>query len=310
MLKYPRTNRTRRGRLLRDGCNVARIKDWLLGGRVIAALALAALLAWLATRGLPDGRLHVYFLDVGQGDAVFVRTPHGQQLLIDGGPSPAALLTQLAGVMPFWDRSLDVVALTHADADHMTGLLAVLEGYRVDRVVDTPAVAADLAAAAWRAAREGAARGHVMAERGLQLATDGANLAVLHPGAGAGPRAGNDESLVLRLDFGQTSLLLAGDAEAQAEAEMLRENVPLHADVLKIGHHGSANATTAPFLDAVAPRMAVIQVGQDNRFGHPAASALERLAGIPIFRTDRAGAIEIISDGRQIWVKTEHEEAD
>ena len=111
-------------------------------------LAFLAIVAWLALRQLPDDRLHVYFLDVGQGDAILVQTPDGRQILIDGGPNPTALLSELSAALPFWDRSLDLVVLTHPDGDHLTGLLTVLDRYQVARVLDTSqADAAPLTAA-------------------------------------------------------------------------------------------------------------------------------------------------------------------
>ena len=114
------------------------LKKWVSGWRLVVILALAAVVVWLALRGLPDGRLHVYFLDVGQGDAILVQAPDGRQILVDGGPSPTALLNELGDVLPFWDRSLDLVVLTHPDGDHITGLIPLLDRYRVGQVLDVP----------------------------------------------------------------------------------------------------------------------------------------------------------------------------
>lgn len=280
-----------------------------LGGwRWIAALAFVAAVIWLALAGLPDGRLHVYFLDVGQGDAVLIQAPDGRQILVDGGPSPTALLSELGATLPFWDRSLDLVVLTHPDGDHITGLIPLLDRYRVARVLDTHLTDTAELAAPWRAglARYGIAR--TLAARGLRLPLGQAQLTVLHPGPR--PLQGtaaddNNNAIVLRLDYGRTSLLLTGDAEAEAEADMLRAGLPLGADLIKIGHHGSRGATSAVFLAGVAPRWAVIQVGADNAFGHPHPDVLKRLAeaGVTVFRTDRDGRIEVTSDGRALQVK-------
>ena len=141
-------------------------RGWWTGWRAAGVLAVVAALVWLAGRGLPDGRLHVYFLDVGQGDAIFVRTPDGHQILIDGGPSPAALLAELGRVMPFWDRTLDLVVLTHPDDDHQAGLFAVLERYRVAQVLDSAGAHAGRDAPIWQdlIARSGAT--HTCAHRG------------------------------------------------------------------------------------------------------------------------------------------------
>ena len=148
------------------------LKKWFSGWRLVAILALVAVVVWLALRGLPDGRLHVYFLDVGQGDAILVQAPDGRQILVDGGPSPTALLNELGDVLPFWDRSLDLVVLTHPDGDHITGLIPLLDRYRVGQVLDVPQSESAPEAAPWLeglaalecAAHPGAAR-HASAHR-------------------------------------------------------------------------------------------------------------------------------------------------
>jgi competence protein ComEC len=275
---------------------------------LLGVLAFLAIVAWLALRQLPDGRLHVYFLDVGQGDAILVQTPDGRQILIDGGPNPTALLSELGAVLPFWDRSLDLVVLTHPDGDHLTGLLAVLDRYQVGRVLDTSQTDAAPLAAAWRArlAKEHIPR--TTALRGMRIPLGDAMLTVLHPSSKLLTGTASDEnnnSIVLRIDYGPTSLLLTGDAESEAEADMIRAGLPLQADVLKIGHHGSNGSTSAPFLVAVTPSEAVIQVGADNSFGHPAREVLKRLmdARAEILRTDTNGRIEAVSDGRTLSMK-------
>ncbi len=291
------------------------LRERILTRRAIMALAVTALLAWLAGRNLPDGRLHVYFLDVGQGDAIFVQAPGGQQILVDGGPSPSALLTQLAGVMPFWDRSLDLVVLTHPDADHLTGLLAVMERYRVARVLQVAAQPASprggpLPApllADWRDHVREAGAAETEGVAGLRLAAGSVVVTVLHPGASqaaGGAADDNDRSLVVRLDYQGNAFLLTGDAEEAAERSMLAAGFPLRADVLKVGHHGSRHSSSAAFIAAVAPRLAVIQVGANNHFGHPDAEALTRIAPAQILRTDERGRIEVIGDGTNLWVKT------
>jgi competence protein ComEC len=283
------------------------LKKWLSGWRWVGLLALVAVTAWLALRGLPDGQLHVYFLDVGQGDAILVAAPDGRQILVDGGPSPTALLNELGAVLPFWDRSLDLVVLTHPDGDHITGLIPLLERYRVGQVLDVPQSDTAPDAATWleNLAKHGVPRTY--AQRGMRLPVGDLTLTVLNPGATplTGTASdGNNNAAVLRLDYGQTSLLLTGDAEQEAEADMLAAGLPLRADVLKVGHHGSNGSSSLPFLAAVTPRLAVIEVGTDNTFGHPHPDVLKRLAGVEVLRTDRNGRIEVVSDGKRVWTKT------
>lgn len=286
---------------------MAWLKQAVSGWRWVALLGLLAAVAWLAARGLPDGRLHVYFLDVGQGDAILIVAPDGRQVLVDGGPSPTALLNELGAVLPFWDRSLDLVVLTHPDGDHITGLIPLLDRYRVVQVLDVPQSDAAPEAVPWleRLQAHGIAR--VYALRGMRLPVGDLLISVLHPGPE--PLTGtasddNNNAIVLRLDFGRFSVLLTGDAEREAEEALIAAGLPLHADVLKVGHHGSNGSTSTAFVVAVQPRLAVISVGRGNPFGHPHPAVLERLAGIEIWRTDQHGRIEVASDGVKMWVKT------
>ncbi len=272
--------------------------------RLFLALIFFAAVAWCAVSSRPDGQLHVWFLDVGQGDAILIQAPDGRQILVDGGPSPSALLDQLGEVLPFWDHSLDLVVLTHPDADHVSGLLTLFERYTVTTVLDSVA-STDKAAAPWLSAVDGARAARQPAVKGVRVVVGPAVMTVLGPPVSDALLQGNDRSVVLRLDFGQSSLLLTGDAEAAAEQAMLDEDLPLRADVLKIGHHGSSASTTAAFLAAVQPRLAIISVGADNRFGHPAPELQGRLNGIETLRTDQRGRIELVSDGRGWTVRCE-----
>jgi len=283
------------------------VKQAFSGWRWVGVLALLAAVAWLALRGLPDGKLHVYFLDVGQGDAILVVTPDGRQILVDGGPSPTALLNELGAVLPFWDRSLDLVVLTHPDSDHITGLIPLLDRYRVGQVLDIPQSDTAREAETWLGQLERTAVPRIYAQRGAKIPVGDVLLTVLHPGPNlliGTPSDDNNNSIVLRLEYGQISLLLTGDAEHDAEKALMAAGVPLRADVLKVGHHGSNGATSAAFVAAVQPRLAIISAGAGNSFGHPHPAVLERLAGIEVLRTDLHGRIEVVSDGARMWVKT------
>jgi competence protein ComEC len=286
----------------------ARLTAGLQTKALLGASAVLLILTFSVWRGLPDGKLHVTFLDVGQGDAIFIQTPSGKQILIDGGPSDTALLSQLGQRMPFWDRSIDLVLLTHPESDHVTGLIAVLERYRVDAVVFREIEMDSATYERWleAVAEEGASV--YQGEAGLRLALDeGLEVIVLHPGAELEEDA-NNNSVVTRLTYGQVSLLLTGDIEAEVEVHLVgaQHTAPqLRSTVLKVPHHGSCSSTSQAFLDAVDPEVTIISVGADNRFGHPCDEVLERLGGLPVYRTDEHGAIEIISDGRQVWVEAQ-----
>ncbi len=283
------------------------MKGLFSGWRWVALLALLAAIVWLGTRGLPDGKLHVYFLDVGQGDAILIVAPDGRQILVDGGPSPTALLNELGTVLPFWDRSLDLVVLTHPDGDHITGLISLLDRYRVAQVLDVPQSDSAPEAAPWLERLRARDIPRAYARRGMRLPAGNVLLTVLHPGPQLLTGTASDDNnnaIVLRLDYGRFSLLLTGDAEREAEEALIAAGLPLRADVLKVGHHGSNGSTSAAFVAAVQPRLAVISVGRENSFGHPHPAVLERLAEVQVLRTDQHGRVEVISDGASMWVKT------
>ncbi|MBU0702892.1 MAG: MBL fold metallo-hydrolase, partial [Chloroflexi bacterium] len=273
---------------------------------LVGAAVMLLILVFFTWRALPDGRLHVVFLDVGQGDAIFIQTPSGKQVLVDGGPSETALLSQLGRHMPFWDRTLDVILLTHSDFDHVTGLVGVLERYQVETAIyrrDGEHESEIYEYWLQLLAEDGAVV--YQGEAGLRLELDeGLEMVVLHPGVELLDEA-NNNSVVTRLTYGQVSVLLPGDIEAVVEQQLVAEGAGLASTVLKAAHHGSCSSTTPEFLEAVAPEVVVISVGAENRFGHPCEEVLERLDGIPVYRTDEQGAIEFITDGVQMWVEAE-----
>ncbi len=215
-------------------------------------------------------------------------------------------------VSPYlWSRGfqkLDVVALTHAHQDHLGGLAAILENFRVGQLWIGREVSSPALAKIEQMARDG----KIPIEhetRAKRFAWDNVEGKFFWPEASSAapsPAAKNDDSLVLRLRYEDHAVLLPGDAERDAEREMLSESGPdeLRAEVLKIGHHGGRNSTTAEFLAAVKPRLAIISVGEDNPYGHPNAELLERLAnaGVRVLRTDRDGAVHILMDGKGVEV--------
>lgn len=272
---------------------------------VLAAVAVAALLTggWSLTQ--PDGRLHVVFFDVGQGDATFIQTPAGRQILIDGGNYPSRLRAHLGRHVPFWDRDLDLVVATHADADHVRGLADVFARYRVGRLItngDELGVAPAFDAVL-RAALDAETPVH-QARVGEVIHLDsGVRLEVLHPGEWRSADNRNDNSVAMRLVYDEFTLLLTGDAEEAGEAVLLAGERPLQAIVFKAGHHGARGSSSLALLQAVQPQVVVVSSGADNRFGHPHAEVLQRAAdvGATVLRTDQLGNIEVISNGQEMW---------
>ena len=270
-------------------------------------LALVAVLAWVR---LPDGRLHVWFLDVGQGDAILIRTPDGKTILLDGGPSPSVLMSELGRRLPFWDRRVDLVILSHPDDDHISGLLPVLERYDVGQVMEPGWKVEAPPYRAWEGLIQGRSIRRTFPRAGARLDLGrGAWMTVLHPGYTwiKGSHADtNNNGLVIRLQMGKASFLFPADIEAEAERRLVSNRANLDCVVLKVPHHGADTSLSEGFLRAANPQVAVISVGRDNRFGHPAATTIARLhdAGVLILRTDELGSIELTTDGRSYNIKT------
>lgn len=276
----------------------------------LSVLATTCLLVWIAVARLPDGRLHVHFLDVGQGDAILIVLPQGQQVLIDGGPEPSRLLAALGRRMPFWDRSLDLVLLTHADMDHLGGLLPVLERYQIEAVADNGFSPRNPPTEYWHQLATARGLTPIQARRDMRFIWgDQVQMDVLHPGPVPltdTDAAENDHSLVLRLIYGEMAFLFTGDIEAAAEADLISAGQLAPSQVLKVSHHGAAEGSNVRFLQAVRPQLAIISVGSENRHGHPAPATLRRLeeSGAQVLRTDQQGSIEVVTDGFQLWVRT------
>ncbi len=290
----------------------------VLSGGLVSCSLLIALFPFSPTSSA--GKLEVSVLDVGQGDSLFVVSPQGKTMLIDGGGAFVGFAGQSGrgidpgeeAVSPYlWSRGfqkLDIVALTHAHQDHLGGLRAILENFRVrqlwiGREVRSPALGKiEQMARDRKIPIEHEARANSFAWDNVE----GKFFWPENTSADPSAAAKNDDSLVLRLRYQERTILLPGDAEKGAEREMLSESGQneLRAEALKIGHHGSKNSTTAEFLAAVKPRLAIISVGEDNPYGHPNAELLERLAsaGVRVLRTDRDGAVHILMDGKGLEV--------
>jgi competence protein ComEC len=278
----------------------------------IAPLAVLALLTSFTAFTLPDNDLRVSFLDVGQGDAILIQKGN-QQILVDGGPSPQAITLALSKAMPFWDRSIDLLVLTHPHQDHLAGLLEVLRRYRVEQVLypaldyDSPLYDEWLRTIAEKKVKVTIACDGQRIDMG-----DGVVIEVLRLQRALPPDAASDidnGSLVLRLEYGAVSFLLTADIKSDTEWEFVRERAPLASNVLKVAHHGSSTSTTPEFLSVVSPGVAVISVGADNDFGLPDAEVVSRLeeqvGQDNLYRTDEQGTITFATDGITLWVETD-----
>ncbi|MFH1171437.1 MAG: ComEC/Rec2 family competence protein [bacterium] len=274
---------------------VRRQRRWIA---IAAASCIVLGACFLAHAGHP---FRFIVFDVGEGDSLFLEAPNGQQMLIDGGPTNG-VLEKLGRAMPSFDRSLDIIVLTHPDADHLTGLVEVVRRYRIGQILftgvqdSTATYQTFLALLLERDVRT------TSVVAGDTVSFGGATLTILAPFASWQDREAkemNNTGIVSRLDYRAFSLLLTADVDTTVESALVRASSNLQATVLKVGHHGSKFSTSAALLSAVQPQLAVISVGEKNTFGHPSQETLGRLADqhIPILRTDQGGDITIESDG-------------
>jgi competence protein ComEC len=279
---------------------------------MIAPLVAAAVLTVYTAVTMPDDRLHVSFLDVGEGDAILIQKG-SRQVLVDGGPSPQAIGLELGKQMPYWDRTIDLLVLTHPHSDHMTGLVEVIQRYRVTGIMETNCDYESPLYREWHRIIDEKGIAVTTARAGLRIDMgDGIIIDVLNPDPKNNTVEMTDpdnNSIVLRLTTGDISFLLTGDIMRETERELVREGAGLESIVLKAAHHGSDTSTTAEFLAAVDPDAAVISCGKDNKHGHPSEEVLSRLEGgigaDNIYRTDEDGTVEFITDGERLWVETE-----
>jgi competence protein ComEC len=294
-----------------------------------SAFMLFVIVAHPLSAGLPDGRLRVDFLDVGQGDAALVTMPDGSTLLIDGGGRPDYRLrgddedaddferdTRGVGEAVvseyLWHRGLsrvDYVLATHADADHIDGLNAILRSFRVEGALVARAPSDDAEFLRFAdSAREMNVPVYLVG-RGDRMRFGAVTLEVLWPpvaeGAADAPSMNND-SIVIRLRFGRRTILLTGDAEADAERALVSAGDDLACDVLKVAHHGSRTSSTQTFVNAARPALAVVSVGQDSPYGHPHAEVIARWrdAGALVLTTGERGAITVSTDGEDLKAAT------
>ena len=274
----------------------------------VAAAALAATgLALALTSSRPD-LLRVTFFETDRGHMTLIETPGGNRALIDGGRDAEEAVRALESHLPFWDRSLDVVLLTHPDVDHVGGLQAVVERFDVGLLIESPVDHPSQTYAAWRNIAD-AHPNRTVADPGQIVALDhGVALHVLLARRDDPDLSINDASVVTKLTYGDVSMLLPGDISKVSEFSLLESGADLRSTVLHVPHHGSDTSSTGEFLQAVAPAFAVVQVGTRNPFGHPSPAVMSRLiATVPehqILVTRDAGTVTFESDGERLWVMT------
>jgi len=283
---------------------------------LILPLLIVAILVWAVAFTSPDDKLHVSFLDVGQGDAILIQTPSGKDILIDGGPDLQKINLELSEKLPFWDRTIDLVVCTQPQADHVTGLVEVIQRYKVKQVLEPGVSYNSSIYQEWLNVVEDKGIEYNIARAGQEIDLgSGIELEVLNPPQDLFEETSHDvdnNGVVLRLSWGKVSFLFTADIREEAEFEFIGRRANLKSTVLKVAHHGSSTSTTSQFLAAVDPEVAVICVGADNPFGHPSPDVMnrliDRLGEDNVYRTDEDGTIEFITDGERLWVRVDGQE--
>ena len=275
-----------------------------------AALLIIGIASWAASSASVDhhDRLAVKFLQTSHGEAIFIETPNGTRVLVDGGGSPSQVADILSSQMAWLDRHIDIVMLTHPDADHVGGLPQVLKRFQVDTVLHPGLETSSQVFSEWQSAIENHDNATVVwpgmaigidTDIYLEVISAGCDGMTICPDT-------NDASIVARLNYRGVSFLLTGDIEHAAESRIAASVRNLLSTVLKAPHHGSTTSSSRAFVDAVDPTVVVIAAGTENRYGHPHPSVLAQLHGTlgedRVLRTDQLGTVELQTDGERLWM--------
>ena len=280
------------------------LKSQCIATCVVASVTSLLLLFFLGNQS--SHVLTVSFLDVGQGDSIFIETPSGRQILVDGGRDNS-VLRELASEMSFWDRSIDMIVATHPDADHIRGLIDVLNRYNVttfihsDVIHKTPVSVALVDAAAQEISYD------IIARRGQVFDFgDGVYMRVLFPDRDVTGVESNTGSVVVQIVYGEQEFLLTGDSPKMIEDYLVTlDGDELKSDVLKMGHHGSRTSSSEIFVGFVSPTYGILSRGCENSYGHPHAEVLEILKKFDIETEDTCtrGRVTFVSDGTLLKMK-------
>lgn len=299
---------------------------------VMWGVGVTVMLALMVVGQWPDDTLHVVGCDVGQGDATLV-TRGFTQVLVDSGPASGAVMECLSDNMPFWDRTIEMVVISHPQMDHMGAMVDVMERYQVAVLLTADSV--NDIEAFWELFEQVKNDGIqvVEADQGLVLGLGGMEWEVLWPEdqlpdsfVWAMPTQEgeysqvlgvqqvldvqeedvNDESVVIRLNYGQSSVLFTGDISDEVEEELVKSGLVGDVDVLKVAHHGSKFSSSSEFIDTADPQIGLIYSGNNNRYGHPNDQVILKLEqqGVMILRTDIMGEVKLVTDGQQWWDQT------
>jgi beta-lactamase superfamily II metal-dependent hydrolase len=273
---------------------------------IFVSLILVNVFSWSAFNYSKDnGLLEVYFFNIGQGDFSFIKTPNNEKIVIDGGPDYNLAVSKIDKDLPFWDRKIDLMIVTHPEDDHFSGLFEILKRYEVKNIVWSGEEKSGERFRNFKLAVENEqADGCLVSEvrSGDKIILSDITLDIVFPfNLDSGKDSTNGSSVVVKMAYGLNEFLFTGDISVENEKEIVDSGKDIGADVLKVAHHGSKYSTSEYFLEKVLPKVAVIQVGK-NTYGHPSKETLENLDSFraKVLRNDVNGDIEILSDGKNL----------
>lgn len=274
---------------------------------ILICLFIFSVVLWsVAIRENHRGLLKIVFLNVGQGDSIFIESPTGIQVLIDGGANKV-LMKEISKILPWYDRHIDMILITHPDKDHFEGFLSLLEKYKLDVAMDSNVESKNDSYNFLLDKLKNKNIPKINARKGEVIDLGGgAYLQIIFPDRDVSGVETNTASIVAKLIYGETSVLLTGDSPTTIEDYLISaDSEVLDSDILKLGHHGSRTSTSERFLSAVSPDYAIISAGKDNSYGHPHREVLEILEKqkVPFLGTYDLGRITFVSDGTEFLKK-------
>lgn len=285
------------------------IKEYIRWYFLLLLIVVAVVLFWGLINPKKEGILTFAVLDVGQGDALYIESPTGTQIIVDGGPGNN-LLKALPGVMPFYDRSVDMIVVTNPDSDHYEGFIKFLGKYSVSDILEPGTTNAYPAYEVFQKKIQQKNIKKTLARRGQNIDLGGgAYLQVLFPDRNVSGVSPNTGSIVMKLIYGDTSVLLQGDSISNIEQYLLElDGDYLESDILKAGHHGSRTSSTEEYVVKVKPKWSVISSGENNSYGHPHKETIETMKklNIPTYNTCNNGTVIFESDGKNFIVKNKN----
>lgn len=272
---------------------------------ILIFLFLIAFAVWIGifVEAKQSQILKVEFFDIGQGDAIFIETGDKKQMLIDGGPD-ASILEKIGRTIPFYDRYIDIIVLTHPEQDHLNGLIEIIKRYDVGAIITNGIVRNTNQYKEWMKIIEQKNIPLYIAQKGgIVDFGNGVHLDIIYPFENMNNKElsdSNNYSVVSKLIYKNFDALFTGDIEKSIEKKLIKSGIDLKSDILKIAHHGSKTSSSEEFLKAVGAIIAIIQMGKNNQYGHPHQEVLERLKKLRVLQTGEHGDVEVFSDGQYL----------